>query len=171
MVIRILILNIVLISWASNHVHQTLNFLCFSRVHFTQTVRHKWCLVHGIIGILSSVSQHPFYVLPRRGYLRSTFKYSHVWYQIEGLDENYNSRYLKLVSLTPVLTPPSLISLLKVPRMVLLSSLLWWELGTSLPGHGPCEWLSFWRVTSKQVWFWPPKWSFEVKLITMFGIK
>ena len=27
--------------------------------------------------------------------------------------------------------------LLKVPRMVLLSSLLWWELGTSLPGHGP----------------------------------
>ena len=42
--------------------------------------------------------------------------------------------------------------LLKVPRMVLLSSLLWWELGTSLPGPGPGpgpgEWLSFWRVTS-----------------------
>ena len=38
--------------------------------------------------------------------------------------------------------------LLKVPRMVLLSSLLWWELGTSLPVHGPGEWLSFWRVTS-----------------------
>ena len=39
--------------------------------------------------------------------------------------------------------------LLKVPRMVLLSSLLWWELGTSLPGPGPGpgEWLSFWRVT------------------------
>ena len=44
--------------------------------------------------------------------------------------------------------------LLKVPRMVLLSSLLWWELGTSLPVHGPGEWLSFWRVTSKQFWFW-----------------
>ena len=29
--------------------------------------------------------------------------------------------------------------LLKVPRMVLLSSLLWRELGTSLPGHGPGE--------------------------------
>ena len=45
--------------------------------------------------------------------------------------------------------------LLKVPMMVLLSSLLWWELGTSLPGHGhgPGEWLSFWRVTSK-FWFW-----------------
>ena len=40
--------------------------------------------------------------------------------------------------------------LLKVPSMVLLSSLLWWELGTSLPGPG--EWLSFWRVTSKQFW-------------------
>ena len=36
--------------------------------------------------------------------------------------------------------------LLKVPRMVLLSSLLWWELGTSVPGPG--EWLLFWCVTS-----------------------
>ena len=44
--------------------------------------------------------------------------------------------------------------LLKVPRMVLLSSLLWWKLGTSLPGPAPGEWLSFWRVTSKQFWFW-----------------
>ena len=44
--------------------------------------------------------------------------------------------------------------LLKVPRMVLLSSLLWWELGTNLPGHGPGEWLSFWRVTNKYFWFW-----------------
>ena len=35
--------------------------------------------------------------------------------------------------------------LLKVPRMVVLSSLLWWELGTSLPGPGPGEWLPFWR--------------------------
>ena len=44
--------------------------------------------------------------------------------------------------------------LLKVPRMVLLSSLLWWELGTNLPGHGLGEWLSFWRVTSTHFWFW-----------------
>ena len=44
--------------------------------------------------------------------------------------------------------------LLKVRRMVLLSSLLWWELGTSLPGHGPGEWSSFRCVTSKQFWFW-----------------
>ena len=43
--------------------------------------------------------------------------------------------------------------LLKVPMMELLSSLLWWELGTNLPGPG--EWLSFWSVTSKQFWFWP----------------
>ena len=44
--------------------------------------------------------------------------------------------------------------LLKVPRMVLLSSLLWWELGTNLRGHGPGEWLSFWLVTSKHFWIW-----------------
>ena len=30
---------------------------------------------------------------------------------------------------------------------VKLSSLLWWELGTNLPG----EWLSFWHVTSRQL--------------------
>ena len=48
-----------------------------------------------------------------------------------------------------------LFPLLKVPRMVLLSSLLWWELGTNLPGPGPGEWLSLWRVTSKHFWlFW-----------------
>ena len=35
--------------------------------------------------------------------------------------------------------------LLKLPRMELLSSLLWWELGTNLPGPGPGVWLSFWR--------------------------
>ena len=46
--------------------------------------------------------------------------------------------------------------LLKVLRMVLLSPLLWWKLGTSLPGPGPGpgEWLWFWRVTIKQFWFW-----------------
>ena len=37
--------------------------------------------------------------------------------------------------------------LLKVPMIVLL---LWWELGTDLPGPGPGEW----RVTSKHFWFW-----------------
>ena len=53
--------------------------------------------------------------------------------------------------------------LLKVPSMVLQSSLLLWELGTSLPGHGPGEWLSFWRVTSKQFWFWV--WSVSSVLV------
>ena len=42
----------------------------------------------------------------------------------------------------------------KVPRMVLSSSLLWWELGTSLPGHDPGEWLWIWHVTSKPFLFW-----------------
>ena len=50
--------------------------------------------------------------------------------------------------------------LLKVPRMVLLSSLLWWELGISLSGHGPGEWLSSWHVSSKQFWFWIWFWCF-----------
>ena len=29
-----------------------------------------------------------------------------------------------------------------------------YSVGISLPGPGPGEWLSFWRVTSKQFWFW-----------------
>ena len=33
-----------------------------------------------------------------------------------------------------------------MPRMALPSSLLWWELGTNLPGPGPGEWLSFWTI-------------------------
>ena len=43
--------------------------------------------------------------------------------------------------------------LLKVLRMELLSSLLWWELGTNLPRHGPGVCLSFWRVTSEWLSF------------------
>ena len=51
--------------------------------------------------------------------------------------------------------PQTLLSpLLKVQRMELITLLLWWELGTSLPGPGPDEWLSFWHVTSKQFWLW-----------------
>ena len=33
-----------------------------------------------------------------------------------------------------------------MPRMALPSSLLWWELGTNLPGPCPGEWLSFWTM-------------------------
>ena len=40
----------------------------------------------------------------------------------------------------------------KAQRIVLLSSPLWWKLGTNLPGHG--EWLSFGCDTSKRIWFW-----------------
>ena len=64
-------------------------------------------------------------------------------------------RITRLVRLTPWNSlPDSFVSSAEGARMVLLSSLLWWELGTSLPGPGPGEWLSFWRVTSKQLWFW-----------------
>ena len=47
--------------------------------------------------------------------------------------------------------------LLKMQRIVLLSSLLWWELGTNSLIIGPGEWLSFWRFTSKLSWSW--SWS------------
>ena len=44
--------------------------------------------------------------------------------------------------------------LLKMQRIVLLSSLLWWELGTNFLITGPGEWLSFRRFTSKLSWSW-----------------
>ena len=44
--------------------------------------------------------------------------------------------------------------LLKMQRIVLLSSLLWWELGTNSPITGPSEWLSFRRFTSELSWSW-----------------
>ena len=45
--------------------------------------------------------------------------------------------------------------LLKMQRIVLLSSLLWWELGTNSLITGPGEWLSFRRFTGKLSWSWP----------------
>ena len=44
--------------------------------------------------------------------------------------------------------------LLKMQRIVLLSSLLWWELGSNSLITGPGEWLSLWRFTSKLSWSW-----------------
>ena len=43
---------------------------------------------------------------------------------------------------------------LKMQRIVLLSSLLWWELGINSLITGPGEWLSFRRFTSKLSWSW-----------------
>ena len=43
---------------------------------------------------------------------------------------------------------------LKMQRIVLLSSLLWWELGTNSLITGPVEWLSFRCFTSKLSWSW-----------------
>ena len=48
---------------------------------------------------------------------------------------------------------------LKMQRIVLLSSLLWWELGTNSLITGPGEWLSFRRFTSKLSWSWSWSWS------------
>ena len=44
-------------------------------------------------------------------------------------------RYLEIGMHFQTLLSP----LLKVPRKVLLSSLLWWQLGTNFPGPGPGE--------------------------------
>ena len=44
--------------------------------------------------------------------------------------------------------------LLKMQRIVLLSLLLWWELGTNSLITGPGEWLSFRRFISKLSWSW-----------------
>ena len=43
---------------------------------------------------------------------------------------------------------------LKMQRIVLLSSLLWWELGTNSLITGPGQWLPFRRFTSKLSWSW-----------------
>ena len=43
---------------------------------------------------------------------------------------------------------------LKMQRIVLRSSLLWWEIGTNSLITGPGEWLSFRRFTSKLSWSW-----------------
>ena len=51
--------------------------------------------------------------------------------------------------------PPILWShLLKMQRIMLLSSLLWWELGTNSLITGPGEWLSFRRFSSKLSLSW-----------------
>ena len=44
--------------------------------------------------------------------------------------------------------------LLKMQGIVLLSSLLWWELGNNSLITGPGEWLPFRPVTSKLSWSW-----------------
>ena len=50
---------------------------------------------------------------------------------------------------------------LKLQRIVLLSSLLWWELGTNSLITGPGEWLSFRRFTSKLSWSW--SWCVDIQ--------
>ena len=49
---------------------------------------------------------------------------------------------------------------LKMQRIVLLSSLLWWELGTNSLITGPGEWLLFRRFTSKLSWSWASSWDY-----------
>ena len=54
---------------------------------------------------------------------------------------------------------------LKMQRIVLLSSLLWWELGTNSLITGPGEWLSFRRFTSKLSW---PQMSAKIDKIAIW---
>ena len=53
---------------------------------------------------------------------------------------------------------PSPILWSHLQRIVLLSSLLWWELGSNSLITGPGEWLSFRRFTSKLSWSWSQLW-------------
>ena len=55
--------------------------------------------------------------------------------------------------------PDSLISSTEDAEDLLLSSLLWWELGTNSLITGPGEWLSFRRFTSKLSWSWASSWD------------
>ena len=57
---------------------------------------------------------------------------------------------------------------LKMQRIVLLSSLLWWELGINSLITGPGEWLSFRRFTSKLSWSW--SWIRATMLIILIVI-
>ena len=50
--------------------------------------------------------------------------------------------------------PDSPSHLLKMQMIVLLSSILWWELWTTSLITGPGQWLSFRRFTSKLSWSW-----------------
>ena len=60
---------------------------------------------------------------------------------------------------------------LKMQRIVLLSSLLWWELGTNSLITGPGEWLSLRRFTSKLSWSWSWRWGIVVcSMQTFFRI-
>ena len=49
---------------------------------------------------------------------------------------------------------------LKMQRIVLLSSLLWWELGANSQITSPGEWLSVRRFTSKLSWSWSWSWKY-----------
>ena len=54
---------------------------------------------------------------------------------------------------------------LKMQRIVLLSSLLWWELRTNPLITGPGEWLSFRRFTSKLSWSW--SWARHLQYVSV----
>ena len=58
---------------------------------------------------------------------------------------------------------------LKMQMIVLLSSLLWWELGTNSLITGPGEWLSFRRFTSKLSWSWSWCWRADFETLIHNG--
>ena len=60
--------------------------------------------------------------------------------------------------------------LLKMQRIVLLSSLLWWELGTNSLITGPGEWLLLRHFTSKLSWSWDKSQIFHELWITNLSL-
>ena len=70
----------------------------------------------------------------------------------------YKGSFLPRLSGTGMSSPILWSHLLKVQRILLLSSVLWWGLGTNSLITGPGEWLSFRRFTSKLSWSWSWFW-------------
>ena len=83
---------------------------------------------------------------------------STLWHFRLANTDVYKGSFLPRLSGTGMSSPILWSHLLKVQRIVLLNSLLWWELGTNSLITGPGEWLSFRRFTTKLSWSWSWSW-------------
>ena len=107
--------------------------------------RSKGCHHEGIMRSLQEVIKRPLKgIIPVRRICCFTMHVTGMWHMASS------SRLSGIGMPSPVLWSHPL----KMQRIVLLSSLLWWELGTNSLITGPGEWLSFRRFTSKLSWYW-----------------
>ena len=97
-----------------------------------------------------SFCSHLYSIKSKKVYLRSRLR-QRTWEAVLCINNLVNRAYQTIRDWSAL--QDSLISSAEGARMGLSSSLLWWELGTNLPGQGPAEWFSFWRIASKQFSF------------------